>query len=96
MLFTLERPSSGPESDPGRGPDRVHSAGTLTFGIGVVANLTGTGVQVAPVASIDDRPVGSDGWPVSLDIQRRYFAAVRGTDPRYAAWLTPILEGAPR
>ena len=58
--------------------------------------LTGTGVQVAPIASIDDRPVGSDGWPVSLDIQRRYFAAVRGTDPRYAAWLTPILEGAPR
>jgi branched-chain amino acid aminotransferase len=53
--------------------------------------LTGTGVQVAPVASIDDRPIGSDGFPVSLDIQRRYFAAVRGTDPRYASWLTPIL-----
>ena len=53
--------------------------------------LTGTGVQVAPIASIDDRPVGTDGFPVSLDIQRRYFAAVRGTDPRYASWLTPIL-----
>jgi branched-chain amino acid aminotransferase len=52
--------------------------------------LTGTGVQVAPIASIDDRPVGSDGFPVSLDIQRRYFAAVRGTDPRYASWLTPV------
>ena len=52
--------------------------------------LTGTGVQVAPIASIDDRPIGSDGFPVSLDIQRRYFAAVRGTDPRYASWLTPI------
>ena len=52
--------------------------------------LTGTGVQVAPVASIDDRPIGSDGFPVSLDIQRRYFAAVRGTDPRYASWLTPV------
>lgn len=51
--------------------------------------LTGTGVQVAPVASIDDRPVG-DGFPVALDIQRRYFAAVRGTDPRYADWLTRI------
>ena len=53
--------------------------------------LTGTGVQVAPIASIDDRPTGTDGFPVSLDIQRRYFAAVRGTDPRYASWLTPIL-----
>jgi branched-chain amino acid aminotransferase len=52
--------------------------------------LTGTGVQVAPVASIDDRPIGSDGFPVSLDIQRRYFAAVRGADPRYASWLTPV------
>jgi len=52
--------------------------------------LTGTGVQVAPIASIDDRPIVSDGFPVSLDIQRRYFAAVRGTDPRYASWLTPV------
>jgi branched-chain amino acid aminotransferase len=52
--------------------------------------LTGTGVQVAPIASIDDRPLGTGGFPVSLDIQRRYFAAVRGTDPRYASWLTPV------
>ena len=52
--------------------------------------LTGTGVQVAPVSSIDDRPVGSGDFPISLDIQRRYFAAVRGSDDRYAQWLTPI------
>jgi branched-chain amino acid aminotransferase len=52
--------------------------------------LTGTGVQVAPVSSIDDRPVGSGEFPTSLDIQRRYFAAVRGSDERYAHWLTPI------
>jgi branched-chain amino acid aminotransferase len=52
--------------------------------------LTGTGVQVAPIASIDDRPVGSGEFPIALDIQRRYFAAVRGTDDRYADWLTPI------
>ena len=53
--------------------------------------LTGTGAQVAPVASIDDRPVGDPAFPVALDIQARYFAAVRGTDARYARWLTPIL-----
>lgn len=52
--------------------------------------LTGTGVQVAPIASIDGRPVGSSEFPVSLEIQRRYFAAVRGDDGRYAHWLTPI------
>jgi len=51
--------------------------------------LTGTGVQVAPVASIDGRPVGSGEFPTALDIQRRYFAAVRGTDPRYSRWLIP-------
>ena len=52
--------------------------------------LTGTGVQVAPISSIDDRPVGSGEFPISLDIQRRYFAVVRGSDQRYASWLTPI------
>ena len=57
--------------------------------------LTGTGAQVAPVASIDDRPVGDPTFPIALDIQARYFAAVRGTDARYARWLTPIPQGAP-
>jgi branched-chain amino acid aminotransferase len=52
--------------------------------------LSGTGVQVAPVSSIDDRPVGTGDFPIALDIQRRYFAAVRGSDDRYAHWLTPI------
>jgi branched-chain amino acid aminotransferase len=52
--------------------------------------LTGTGVQVAPISSIDDRPIGTGEFPISLEIQRRYFAAVRGSDERYASWLTPI------
>ncbi len=52
--------------------------------------LTGTGVQLAPVASIDGRPVGSGVYPVAADLQGRYFAAVRGRDARYAGWLTPV------
>ncbi len=52
--------------------------------------LTGTGVQVAPISSVDDRPVGNDRFPVALDIQERYFAAVRGTDPHHADWLTAV------
>jgi len=52
--------------------------------------LTGTGVQVAPVSSIDDRPVGIGEFPTALEIQHRYFAAVRGSDPHYSDWLTPI------
>ncbi|MEO7117416.1 MAG: branched-chain amino acid transaminase [Candidatus Limnocylindrales bacterium] len=55
--------------------------------------LTGTGVQVAAIASIDDRPVGAGsaaGYPVTDTIQAAYFRAVRGLDPRYSSWLTPI------
>jgi branched-chain amino acid aminotransferase len=52
--------------------------------------LTGTGAQVAPVASIDGRPVADPTFRVAIDLQARYFNAVRGTDSRYAHWLTPI------
>ncbi|MEP6679933.1 MAG: branched-chain amino acid transaminase [Chloroflexota bacterium] len=53
--------------------------------------LTGTGAQLAPVASIDGRPIGDGaGYPISADLARRYFAAVRGRDPAYASWLTPV------
>jgi len=54
--------------------------------------LTGTGAQIAPVGSIDGRPIGSAAapGPVASDLQARYFAAVRGRDPHYAGWLTRI------
>lgn len=54
--------------------------------------LTGTGVQIAAIASIDDRPVGDSGagFPVTSALQRAYFAAVRGVDARYADWLTRV------
>ncbi len=54
--------------------------------------LSGTGVQIAAVATIDGRPVGepADGFPVTTDLQRVYFSAVRGADPRYASWLTRV------
>ncbi len=53
--------------------------------------LTGTGAQVAPVASVDGRPCGDgSNFPITGDLQERYFAAVRGRDTRYAAWLTPV------
>jgi len=53
--------------------------------------LTGTGAQLAPVASIDGRPIGDGAaFPVSADLAQRYFAAVRGHDPAYAGWLTPV------
>jgi branched-chain amino acid aminotransferase len=54
--------------------------------------LCGTGVQVSPVIEVDHRTVGSgEVGPVGRDIRARYFDAVRGRDPRYLDWLTPIV-----
>jgi branched-chain amino acid aminotransferase len=53
--------------------------------------LCGTGVQIAAIASIDGRPIGDgSSFPVTTGLQRTYFAAVRGNDPRYSAWLTRV------
>ena len=54
--------------------------------------LTGTGAQIAALVSIDDRPVGDParGFPVTSELQRAYFEAVRGLDARYSSWLTRV------
>ncbi len=53
--------------------------------------LSGTGVQLAGIVGVDRRPVG-DGrpGPVTTALQTTYFRAVRGEDPRYRNWLTPV------
>jgi branched-chain amino acid aminotransferase len=51
--------------------------------------LTGTAAEVAPVASVDDRPVGTGArGPITQAIQSAYQAAVKGQDPTYEHWLT--------
>lgn len=53
--------------------------------------LTGTGVQISPVTRIDGRRIGTgEPGPVTMELQRRYLRAVRGDDPAYAAWRTPV------
>jgi len=53
--------------------------------------LCGTGVQVSPVIELDHRPIGDGSiGPLSRSIKDAYFAAVRGRDPRFSHWLTPI------
>ena len=55
------------------------------------AFLCGTGVQIAPVTSIDRRPVGTGKpGPLTLRLQETYLAAVRGETPAYEAWRTPV------
>lgn len=52
------------------------------------AFLTGTAAEVVPVASVDDRTVGSGKpGPITQALQAGFFAAVRGEDDRYSKWL---------
>jgi branched-chain amino acid aminotransferase len=55
------------------------------------AFFCGTGVQVAPIATIDGRPIG-DGCPgpITARLRETFFATVRGRDERYREWLTPV------
>ena len=61
------------------------------------AFLCGTGVQVAPIVEVDGRAVGTGRpGPTTLRLQEAYFRAVRGNDPRYRQWCTPVYGGMPR
>jgi branched-chain amino acid aminotransferase len=56
--------------------------------------LCGTGAQVSPVSSVDHRAVG-DGrvGPLSRQISKTYFDAVRGRLPAFRHWVTPVYPG---
>jgi branched-chain amino acid aminotransferase len=55
------------------------------------AFFTGSAAEITPIRSLDDREIG-DGrpGPVTKDLQRRYFDAIRGRMPEYSSWLTYI------
>jgi branched-chain amino acid aminotransferase len=53
--------------------------------------LCGTGAQISPVIEIDRRSIGTGRpGPVTKDLSRTYFDAVRGKVPAYRDWLTPV------
>ena len=56
--------------------------------------LCGTGAQVSPVGSVDHRPVG-DGQigPITRQISKTYFDAVRGRLPEFRHWVHAGLQG---
>jgi branched-chain amino acid aminotransferase len=58
--------------------------------------LCGTGVQVAPVTSVDGRRIG-DGkmGQVTRSLQDLYLAAVHGEVEEYLDWLTPVYGTRP-
>lgn len=55
------------------------------------AFLVGTGVQVAAVTQIEHRPVGTGSiGPVVSRLREIYFDVVRGRNPKYKHWCTPV------
>ncbi len=55
------------------------------------AFLVGTGVQVAAVTQIEHRPVGTGSiGPVVSRLRELYFDVVRGKNPKYKHWCTPV------
>jgi len=55
------------------------------------AFMTGTAAEVTPVREIDNREIGAGRpGPITMLLQRRYTALVRGEDPNYRHWLSPV------
>jgi len=55
--------------------------------------LCGTGAEIAALGSIDGIPVGNGGiGPVAKRLRELYFGIVRGKNPKYMDWLTPVYK----
>ncbi len=56
--------------------------------------LCGTGAQIAPVVSVDHSPIGNGNiGPLGQKLQDLYFDIVRGRQPEYLDWCTPVYAG---
>ena len=59
--------------------------------------LCGTGAQIAPVISVDQRDVGNGMvGPIARQLQELYFDVVRGKRPEYKDWCTPVFAEVPQ
>jgi branched-chain amino acid aminotransferase len=57
--------------------------------------FTGTAAEVTAIRSVDKITVGKGGiGPVTTEIQREFFAIVRGEKPDRFHWLTPVAVGS--
>lgn len=53
--------------------------------------VTGTAAELTPVREIDNRRIGTGKpGPITLALQKRFFAIVRGEDTTHESWLTRI------
>jgi len=53
------------------------------------AFFTGTAAEVTPIRELDGRIIGPPG-PVTKRIQDLFFSSVKGKNPAYHGWLTPV------
>ena len=55
--------------------------------------LTGTAAHVTPVAEIDNRQIGNGGvGEVTARLQKIYFEVIKGDNPKYIEWCTPVYK----
>ena len=55
------------------------------------AFFTGTAAEITPIREADNRSIGAGRpGPITLDLQERFFAVVRGKNPKYKDWLAPL------
>ena len=55
------------------------------------AFFTGTAAEITPIREVDRRTIGAGSrGPVTKAIQEAFFSAVRGENPKYRSWLTPV------
>lgn len=55
------------------------------------AFFTGTAAEITPIREVDRRTIGAGSrGPISKAIQEAFFSAVRGENPNYRSWLTPV------
>ncbi|HKC23623.1 MAG TPA: branched-chain amino acid transaminase [Thermoanaerobaculia bacterium] len=60
------------------------------------AFFTGTGVQIAAITRVDQRPIGTGRMgPVAARLRSLYFDVVRGRNTRYRGWCKPVYRRAP-
>lgn len=53
--------------------------------------FTGTAAEVTPIRELDHRLVGEGKpGPITRRLQEKFFAAVKGHEPKYQAWLEPV------
>jgi len=55
------------------------------------AFFTGTAAEVTPIREVDHRKIGEGKpGPITLGLQKDFFAVIRGEDTRFEEWLTPV------